>query len=129
MPPATATLKDVELRRLQALVEADEVALDALHSSEFVLVHPGGGVWSKDQYIGGVVSGEINYRRFDALSDIETMVEGNLAVLRYRSAIDIHVQGQEAGALECWHTDCYRRTAPDAPWRVVWSQATAITAD
>jgi len=127
MSTVAEMLKGFELKRLRALVEADAAALDALHSSDFALVNPSGVVWSKEQYIGGILSGKINYRRFDAVSDIETMVGGNLAVLRYRSAIDIHVQGQEPGPLECWHTDCYRRVAANAPWQVVWSQATAIS--
>ena len=125
MSLAVETLKVLEVRRLRALVEADAKVLEAVHASEFVLVNPSGGVWSKARYIGGVLSGEINYRRFDAISDIEIVAEGSLAVLRYQSAIDIHVAGQTAGPLECWHMDCYRRTATDAPWQVIWSQATA----
>jgi len=99
---------------------------DALHGPDFLLVHPGGGVWSKEHYLGGIASGRIEYRRFEAMSNIEVMVDGSLAVLRYRSAIDIAVEGQEAGPVECWHLDCYRRD-DDGKWRVRWSQATAIT--
>jgi hypothetical protein len=88
MSLAVETLKVLEVRRLRALVEADANVLEAVHASEFVLVNPSGGVWSKARYIGGVLSGEINYRRFDAISDIEIVAEGNLAVLRYQSAID-----------------------------------------
>jgi hypothetical protein len=97
MSLAVETLKALEISRLRALVEADAKILDDVHASEFVLVNPSGGVWSKARYIGGVLTGEINYRRFDAISDIEIVLEGNLAVLRYQSAIDIHVAGQEAG--------------------------------
>jgi hypothetical protein len=125
MSPAVDTLRTLEARRLRALVEADAEVLDALHAAEFVLVNPSGGVWSKARYLGGVLSGEINYRRFDAVSPIEVVADGDLAVLRYQSAIDIHVAGQEPGPLQCWHLDCYRRTAADAPWQVIWSQATA----
>lgn len=125
MSLAAQTLKILEARRLRALAEADANVLEAVHASEFVLVNPSGGVWSKARYIGGVLSGEINYRRFDAISGIEVVAEGSLAVLRYRSAIDADVAGQAAGPLECWHMDCYRRTAPDTPWQVIWSQATA----
>ena len=63
----------------------------------------------------------------EAMSAIEVMVDGALAVLRYRSAIDIAVQGQEAGPLECWHLDCYRRDPGGGSWRVRWSQATSIS--
>jgi len=51
---------------------------------------------------------------------------GDLAVLRYRSAIDIAVAGQPPGPLECWHLDCYARDLGDGAWRVRWSQATEI---
>jgi len=116
----------IEERRLRALVAADAVELDALHDPDFVLVNPSGSAWSKADYVGGIISGRINYRRFEAVTDIEVLVDAALAVLRYRSAIDIHVQGQTAGPLQCWHTDCYRRISQDDPWRVIWSQATEI---
>ncbi|SIS01950.1 hypothetical protein SAMN05444858_14220 [Micromonospora avicenniae] len=83
-------------------------------------------MWSKEHYLGGIASGDINYRRFEAVSGIDVMVDGSLAVLRYRSLIDIAVQGQTPGLLECWHLDCYRRDRHGGPWRVRWSQATAI---
>jgi hypothetical protein len=75
-----ATLKDLETRRLRALIDADEVALDALHAPEFVLINPSGGAWSKAKYLSGVLSGDINYRRFDAVSNIGVMADGSLAV-------------------------------------------------
>ena len=116
-------LGDLERRRLRSLVEVRVEEADALHAPEFRLVHPG-GVWSKEEYLGGIASGRIDYRRFEATSEIEVMVDGALAVLRYRSAIDVAVHGQEAGPLECWHLDCYRRD--EGAWRVRWSQATSI---
>jgi hypothetical protein len=126
MTPLTAVLIDLEKQRLRALVEADAATLDALHAPEFVLIHPGGGAWSRAKYLGDVVAGTIDYRRFDAVSPIDVVADGGLAVLRYRSAIDIHVQGREPGPLECWHTDCYRTAGSGSPWRAVWSQATEI---
>jgi hypothetical protein len=114
----------LEVKRLRALVEVNADVLDRLHASDFVLVHPSGGTWSKEQYVGGVLSGEIDYLRFEPVSGIEVMTDRSLAVLRYRSAIEIQVRGQQPGLLECWHTDCYRREAEDSPWQVVWSQAT-----
>ena len=38
-------------------------------------------VWSKEQYLGGIASGRIEYRRFEAMSNIDVMVDGALAVL------------------------------------------------
>ena len=118
-------LADIERFRLRTLVEARVAEADALHAPDFVLVNPGGNVWSREKYLGGIAEGRIDYRRFDPVSDIEVMVDGRLAVLRYRSAIEISVLGSESGELECWHLDCYRRD-DDGHWRVRWSQATAI---
>jgi hypothetical protein len=126
MSSIAAVLTGLEKKRLRALVSADATTLEALHAPDFVLVHPGGGAWSRARYLGDVRSGVVNYRRFEAVSEIEVLVDGGLAVLRYRSAMDIHVRGQEAGALECWHLDCYQTTGRDAQWQVVWSQATEI---
>jgi Domain of unknown function (DUF4440) len=126
MPPIVDALRALEKQRLRALVDVDAGLLDELHAPDFVLVNPSGGNWSKAEYVGGVVSGRINYRRFEAVSGIDVLADGDLAVLRYRSAIDIHVRGQEPGPLECWHMDCYRRADAGSPWQVVWSQATQL---
>ncbi len=128
MSSSADILRDIEYQRLRALVDADPVVLDALHVDEFVLVNPSGVQWSREDYIGGVLEGRINYRRFEAISEIEVMTDGDIGVLRYRSAIDIAVRGEQPGELECWHTDCYRRSTSGSPWRVVWSQATASRA-
>ncbi len=95
-----------------------------LHAPDFLLVHPGGGVWDRTDYLGGVADGTIDYRRFEPESDIEVLVDGDVAVVRYRSLIDISVRGQNAGELRCWHLHCYQRG--EAGWRVHWSQATEI---
>ena len=117
-------LADVERRRLRSLVEPDLELAARLHAPDFLLVHPGGGVWDRSYYLGGIADGTIDYRRFEPVSDIEVLVDGDVAVLRYRSLIDIAVEGQPAGELRCWHLDCYRRD--QAGWRVRWSQATEI---
>jgi Domain of unknown function (DUF4440) len=119
-------LGNIERERLRCLVDARVDDAHALHAADFELVTPSGAVWSREHYLGGIASGDINYRRFEAVSNIDVMVDGDLAVLRYRSAIDIAVKGQEPGPLECWHLDCYRRAANSAPWQVRWSQATSI---
>lgn len=128
-PGLEAELANIECERLRTLVEVRVEDAEALHAPDFELIHPSGGVWSKDQYLGGIASGDINYRRFEAVSNIDVMVDSNLAVLRYRSVIDVAVKGQEAGLLECWHLDCYQRDEDDGHWRVRWSQATAISQD
>jgi hypothetical protein len=126
IPDVGEQLADIERRRLRALVEVKMDEADALHADDFTLVHPSGGVWSKAHYLGGIATGEIDYHRFEPISEIEVMADGNLAVLRYRSAIEIAVNTEQPGELECWHLDCYHRGPEDGRWRVRWSQATRI---
>lgn len=54
-------LADVERRRLRALVDADRVAADELHSDDFQLITPGGIPLTKDEYLGAIASGSVNY--------------------------------------------------------------------
>jgi hypothetical protein len=122
-----AQLRDLERRRLRCLVEVrmDEATL--IHAADFRIVNPSGGVWTREQYLGGIAEGSIDYRRFEAVSEIEVIAGEDVAVLRYRSAIDIAVAGQQPGPLECWHLDCYQREPEQGTWRVRWSQATEIS--
>ena len=116
-------LRRIERTRLQALVEGSTA--DELHAADFRIVTPSGQPWSREEYLGGIASGDINYHRFEPTSEIEVILDHDLAVLRYRSAITISVNGQQPGDLQAWHLDVYRRT-PDG-WQIQWSQATAIT--
>lgn len=124
-PDLAGHLARLERRRLRALVEVRVADAESLHAPDFVLVNPGGVVWSRAKYLDGIASGAIDYRRFEPVSDIEVMANDDLAVLRYRSAIEVSVVGKESGPIECWHLDCYRRVH-NGHWQVRWSQATAV---
>lgn len=114
-------IRAIERKRLRALVRADMPVAQSLHAADFQLVNPHGGILSKEEYLGGIASGEIDYRQFEPVSDIKVITAGAIAVIRYQSQIDIDVQGQTE-FVRCWHTDCYRRG--ERGWQVVWSQAT-----
>jgi len=118
-------LADVERQRLRALVKADLPAADQLHASDFQLVTPSGGSYSKDEYLGDVASGEIDYLQWDP-EEIEVRVRGDAGCVRYRSTIKIVVGGRELGPGRYWHTDYYERRS--GRWQVVWSQATEASA-
>lgn len=118
-------LREIERERLACLVQGRVAEAGVVHAEDFVIVTPSGHAWTKDEYLGGIESGEIDYRRFEPVSAIDVMVDGDVAVLRYKSTIEIAVGGREPGELEAWHLDCYRRTPTG--WQIRWSQATAIT--
>jgi hypothetical protein len=114
-------LADVERRRLRALVDADLTVAHELHAPDFQLITPSGDSLTKDEYLQGISSGEINYVRWDP-EQIEARVHDDAACLRYRSTIEIIVGGRELGPGRYWHTDYYEKRGDR--WQVVWSQAT-----
>jgi hypothetical protein len=119
---ASDRLRDLEKRRLAAIVAGDAEVLETLHAPGFVLCTPSGDVWSRRRYIDGLVDGTIDYLRFEAVAPIEVITDAGLAVLRYRSEIEIRVDGGRPGRLACWHLDAYQREG--SLWRCRWSQAT-----
>jgi hypothetical protein len=104
------------------VVAGQAAVLDALHAPGFVLCTPSGTVWTRQHYLDGLIDGTINYRRFEPVTPIEVLLDAHLAVLRYRSEIEISVNSGPLGRLACWHLDVYERH--DLSWRCRWSQAT-----
>ena len=79
---------------------------------------------SKDDYMNGIATGQINYLVWEPVSTIEVRWFGQLAVIRYQSKLEITVGGQPHPLREFWHTDSYEKL--DGRWQAVWSQATQI---
>ena len=116
-------LRAIERRRLQALVEGDQETARELHSDDYQLVTPSGNTYSKDEYLGDIAAGTMEYRVFEPASAIAVQILGDGAAVRYKVRIDIRFAGGgDSGTF--WHTDLYRRT--DGRWQAVWSQATRI---
>ena len=95
-----------------------------LHADDFQLINPLGGSLSKEQYLGMIASGQIDYLEWEA-GTIEVKVYGDAAVIRYRAELSIVVHGRpSAPTRSFWHTDVYERRV--GRWQVVWSQATQV---
>jgi hypothetical protein len=118
----TELLRATERERLRALVSGDVQRASQLHSEDFQLINPLGGALSKQQYLGGISSGQIHYLYWEPES-IAVRLYGGAAVIRYRSELEIVVQGRHIPRQRYWHTDLYERHG--SQWQVVWSQATA----
>jgi hypothetical protein len=116
-------IREIERERLRSLVEADIEVAEQLHTDDFQLINPSGGVLSKEEYLGAIVSGEIDYLVWEPTSDIAVHLYGDAAAIRYRARIEIVVGGDTLFD-RTWHTDVYERR--DGRWQVVWSQATRI---
>jgi hypothetical protein len=117
-------LQATERERLRALVSGDVARAAQLHADEFQLINPLGGALSKDQYLGGISSGQIRYLHWEPEA-IVVRVYGGAAAMRYRSELEIVVQGSHIPRQRYWHTDLYERHG--SKWRVVWSHATAAS--
>jgi hypothetical protein len=74
----------LELRRLQALVEADIAATLSLHASDYQLITPNGEPVSGDEYLGMIRRGEFVYDVFEPASDIAVRAYGEVVAVRYR---------------------------------------------
>ena len=118
-------LREIERRRLHALVTGDLASADLLHADDFQLITPSGRVLSKQDYLGGIATGHLNYRLWEIDSGIEVRLYEGVALIRYRSQLHMSLDGGEGEQLPFWHTDSYEWR--DGRWQVVWSQATAIS--
>jgi hypothetical protein len=58
-------LRSTERERLQSLVTGNVHRAEQLHSNDFQLINPLGGVLSKQQYLGGIGAGLIKYLYWD----------------------------------------------------------------
>jgi len=116
-------IREIERRRLAALVEGDIATAHELHADDYELINPLGGALSKAQYLGAIGSRDLVYARFEPVSEIDVLLGAEFAVLRYQAAIAFPPGGPaEPGVY--WHTDVYVQR--DESWQVVRSQATFI---
>lgn len=129
MPPVLATaenpadaLRDIERQRIQSLLDADVEKAQIFHADDFQLINPVGFVSSKQDYLGDIASGKVDYQVWDP-GEIAVKVYGDAAVMRYESQLEVIVNGNRIPRRTHWHTDLYEKR--DGRWQVVWSQASA----
>ena len=121
-PAEAEILRMTERERLRALVAGELSRARQLHTDDFQLINPLGGVLSKDEYLGGIGAGQIKYLFWEP-GAIAVRVYDNVAVIRYQSQLEIVVHGRHIPRQRYWHTDLYERR--EGQWQVVWSHATA----
>src|SRR5215207_2661009 len=73
---------------------------------------------SKEQYLGAVASGEIDYLVWEPEA-IEVRLSGEMALIRYTSRLELVAGGQGIPLRHYWHTDSYERR--EGHWQAVWS--------
>lgn len=124
--PSPAFFQELEHQRQSALVAADMEIARSLHADDYQLVTPGGATMSKEEYLAGIATGDLDYQVFEPASEIAVRAYRRAAALRYQARIEVLVSGQLDSGL-FWHTDIYELR--DDRWRAVWSHATRIRAE
>ena len=116
-------LRDLEARRLRALVSADIETASGLHAGDYELITPGGRTISKADYLDAIDSGEIRYLVFEADAPVRVRIHPTSGVVRYVARIEIEVEGERSSG-RYWHTDVWEDR--QGQWQAVWSHATRI---
>ena len=116
-------IRAIERTRLRALVDANIDVASRLHADDFQLINPAGVSISKERYLSDIASGDVNYLVWEA-GEIDVRLQGLMAIIRYKSELEIIYKGDRAPLRRMWHTDYYEKRSEG--WQVVWSQATAI---
>lgn len=116
-------LRAIERARLRALVDADIPNASRLHADDFQLIDPRGGTHSKEQYLGAIASGDLNYLEWEP-GEIRVRMYGKSAVIRYQAHLRVSVKGSPGRQVTFWHTDLYEKRR--GQWQIVWAHATQL---
>lgn len=119
-------VRAIEKARLKALVAADIPAARQVTDADFQLINPAGATLSRDDFLGAVKAGVVDFVADEPISPIRVRLAGNSATLRYLNHFDV-VAGGTHVVHDGWTTALYERR--HGHWRVVWAQTTAIPND
>ncbi|MFE3289934.1 nuclear transport factor 2 family protein [Rhodococcus sp. NPDC059234] len=118
-------LRTTERSRLRALVAADIDTARAMHGHDFQLITPVGAALTRDEYLGAVAGGQIDYLLWEP-DEIEVRLLADAAIIRYRATLEVVFGSYHVPRTRFWHTDSYELR--DRRWQAIWSQATEIRA-
>ena len=117
-------IRAIERQRLRSLVDVDLNTARRLHSEDFQLINPAGAPLTREEYLGALQSGQLDYVAWDA-GEITVKLFGNAAVIRYRdNRFDVNSGTNVVHRGPMYHTNLYERRG--GQWQIVWSQASGI---
>jgi len=116
-------LRQTERTRIAALVDGDVAVAGSLIAGDFELINPLGDVLTREDLLGAVRGGVLDFLSDTVTSGIKVRLHGNTAVLRYRHTIDV-VAGDVHLTHPAWSTALYERR--HGKWQIVWEQTGAI---
>ncbi len=116
-------IRQLENRRFHAMIEADTAALDTILADDLTYTHTNGWVDTKEQFIGWLETGELNYESITTHS-VLVRVYAATAVVTGQAAVEIKVNGQ-AKNLQIRFIDVY--VEREGHWQMVAWQSTRLT--
>ncbi len=117
------TLRQLEARRIQAILARDTPLLWQLHAPDYQLITPSGRTFSRERYLGDIESNTLRYLRWEA-GEMAVRASAQIAIIRYQVTLELDGGSGSGTPILCWHTDSYELR--DGAWQTVWSQATAV---
>ena len=120
--PAADQVRAAERALLSAAVNGDTRTAGALLASDFQLIDVTGTPETRADYLAGI-GGGIDFVTLKPIKPISVRLLGNNAVARVKLKFKV-VAGGQTLQHDGWTTDLFERR--DGPWKVVWSQSTAI---
>ena len=117
------TLRQLETRRIQAILARDMPLLWQLHAPDYQLITPAGRTYSRERYLGDIESNTLRYLRWEA-GEMDVRASAQMAIIRYQVTLELDNCDGAGTDFLCWHTDSYELR--DGVWQAVWLQATAV---
>ena len=123
-PPADfeADLLATQTERFRAIVDADLETLDAILAPELIYIHSHGGVDTKDDFIGSLASGRVDYLEMQP-RDVQVRLYDETAVVTGDISLHVAAAGQEH-KVNMRFTEVYVYSGDR--WRLVSWQSTGI---
>jgi hypothetical protein len=119
-------VRAIEHARLQALVAGDTATASRYIADDFELVTPTGDLTTRDDYLGIVEAGIVDYLVFEPASPIDVDLHGDSATVRFEVSFDL-IAGDVRLTHRGWITEIY--ALRNGSWQIVWEQATAVPND
>ena len=111
-----------QAERFRAIVDADAETLDAILAPELIYIHSHGGVDTKDEFIGSLSSGRVDYLEM-VPNDVKVRLYEDTAVVTGDISLRVAAGGQEH-QVAMRFTEVY--VYSDDRWRLVSWQSTGI---
>jgi ketosteroid isomerase-like protein len=114
-------IRQLEGRRLRAMMDADTAALDRILGDDLTYTHSNGAVDTKASFLAAIKSGKLKYE--SVTTDGQVRVQGDTAVVTGRGAMRVRA-GDRQLDMAVRFTDVYVKR--DGRWQMITWQSTRI---